>query len=225
MRRVVAFHLIAGVLALGAALSGCSMGSIPLSSGILAGDEDADQGPRNDDKLGWLGKKAKAQPVATVIAEVASTEDASPAVDPAASSNSLIDASQPHLDANKALALINAYRQENGLPALTLDPMLTRAAKAHSRDLAKTDKISHIGSDGSNPWDRVKRTGYGVKLAAENIGTGQKSVEEVIEGWKGSDAHNRNLLLTDAQSIGIALVYDAKTANKTFWTLVVGAAL
>ena len=102
---------------------------------------------------------------------------------------------------------------------------LTEAAKAHSRDLAKWDRISHYGSDGSNPWDRVKRAGYNAKLAAENVGTGQTTIEEVMKGWQASAGHNKNLLLGDAQEMGIALVQDPRTEFKTFWTLVVGSSL
>jgi uncharacterized protein YkwD len=108
---------------------------------------------------------------------------------------------------------------------LKLSAALTEAAKAHSRDLAKWDRISHYGSDGSNPWDRVKRAGYNAKVAAENVGTGQASLEEVIKGWKASPGHNKNLLLSDIEHMGIALVQDPKTEFKTFWTLVVGASL
>jgi uncharacterized protein YkwD len=70
------------------------------------------------------------------------------------------DYSHTQLDADKARELINAYRKQKGLKPLRLNPALTEAAKAHSRDLAKWDRISHYGSDGSNPWDRVKRAGY-----------------------------------------------------------------
>ena len=129
------------------------------------------------------------------------------------------------LDPDAALAVINTYRGEQGLKPLKLDARLTAAAKAHSRDLAKSDRISHYGSDGSSPWDRVARTGYAAALAAENIGTGQASMLEVIKGWKGSEAHNKNLLLPDAQDMGIALVQEPKSEFKTFWTLVVGAPL
>ena len=102
---------------------------------------------------------------------------------------------------------------------------LTEAAKAHSRDLAKWDRISHYGSDGSNPWDRVKRAGYNAKVAAENVGTGQASLDEVIKGWQASPGHNKNLLLADVEHMGVALVQDPRTEFKTFWTLVVGASL
>lgn len=127
-----------------------------------------------------------------------------------------------NLDVTKAVAMINAYRKSNGLQSLTVDAQLTAAAKAHSQDLAKWDRISHYGSDGSNPWDRVRRVGYQPRLAAENVGTGQTTLNEVFAGWKKSPGHNKNLLLKDAKNMGIALVYDSKTEFKTFWTLVLG---
>jgi uncharacterized protein YkwD len=135
------------------------------------------------------------------------------------------DYSHTQLDVEKARELINAYRKEKGLKPLKLNTALTEAAKAHSRDLAKWDRISHYGSDGSNPWDRVKRAGYNPKLAAENVGTGQASIEEVFKGWQASAGHNKNLLLADAQHMGIALVQDPRTEFKTFWTLVLGSPL
>jgi uncharacterized protein YkwD len=45
----------------------------------------------------------------------------------------------------------------------------------------------------------VKRAGYNAKVAAENVGTGQASIDEVMKGWKASPGHNKNLLLADAK--------------------------
>lgn len=133
------------------------------------------------------------------------------------------DYSHTQLNVEKARDIINQYRRDNGLKPLTINAELTAAAKSHSRDLAKWDRISHYGSDGSNPWDRVKRAGYKPRLAAENVGTGQVSFDEVMKGWKHSPGHNKNLLLSDAQNMGLALVYEPKTEFKSFWTLVVGS--
>jgi uncharacterized protein YkwD len=129
------------------------------------------------------------------------------------------------LNPERARDIINQYRHEKGLKPLRLNTQLTAAAKEHSRDLAKWDRISHYGSDGSNPWDRVKRAGYRARLAAENVGTGQVSFEEVMRGWKESPGHNKNLLLGDAQEMGLALVQDPKTEFKSFWTLVIGSSM
>ena len=127
------------------------------------------------------------------------------------------------LDVEQAKLLINAYRKQHNLKPVELNPQLTSAAKDHARDLAKWDRISHYGSDGSNPWDRVKRSGYNPRVAAENVSTGQASVDEVFKGWRESEGHNKNLLLPDATQMGIALVRDPKTEFKTFWALVMGA--
>ena len=126
------------------------------------------------------------------------------------------------LDPAFARDIINQYRAEHGLKPLKLNAELTAAAKTHSRDLSKWDRISHYGSDGSNPWDRVKRSGFNARLAAENVGTGQANIEEVFKGWQESPGHNKNLLLSDADYMGIALVQDPKTEFKSFWTLVLG---
>ena len=133
------------------------------------------------------------------------------------------DYSSTNLDAASARDAVNAYRKANGLKPLSLNAELANAAKAHARDLAKWDRISHYGSDGSNPWDRVKRAGYNAKVAAENVGTGQVSFNEVLKGWQESPGHNRNLLMNDVDSMGIALVQEPKTEFKTFWVLALGA--
>jgi uncharacterized protein YkwD len=135
------------------------------------------------------------------------------------------DYSRTVLNPETARDAINAYRSSKGLKPLKLDAELTTAARAHAQDLAKWDRISHYGSDGSNPWDRVKRAGYNAKLAAENVGTGQASFTEVLKGWQDSPGHNKNLLQAEAHHMGIALVQDPKSEFKTFWTLVIGSRL
>ncbi len=236
MRRVLFTAMIVVPLALG--LSGCSMGSIPLSGGIFSGGEDDEAASgevKSKQELSWLkgGKNAGSDAAAAdedggnADQQVASASEVDVQSSEQAPAGALDDRDygSPKLDSDTALRLINSYRSKKGLSPLKLNSRLTQAAKAHARDLARLDKISHYGSDGSNPWDRVKRTGYGAKLTAENVGTGQATIEEVIEGWKSSEGHNKNLLLPDAEDMGIALVHNDKSNFKTFWTLVVGAAM
>jgi uncharacterized protein YkwD len=210
-------------------LAGCSMAN---SSGITAGFADSGQptsrvapsrSSLSSGETASVDTDSKAKPK-----RYASADDNIPkGTFEKAPAGALADRDYSHtqLDPDKARDLINAYRKQKGLRPLKLNTALTEAAKAHSRDLAKWDRISHYGSDGSNPWDRVKRAGYNAKLAAENVGTGQATIEEVMKGWQASAGHNKNLLLSDAQDMGIALVQDPRTEFKTFWTLVVGASL
>jgi uncharacterized protein YkwD len=207
--------LVPAVLSL--CLAGCGMSSSPLTAGFANSGQPEPRSSRSED-TGSLDK--------LTTRAVAKAEDRAPkGTFERAPRGALSDRdyTTTQLDADKARELINAYRKNKGLKPLKLQPALTEAARAHSRDLAKWDRISHFGSDGSNPWDRVKRAGYNARVAAENVGTGQASIEEVIKGWQASPGHNKNLLLADAQHMGIALVQDPKTEFKTFWTLVLGS--
>ena len=216
-------YRVLGPALLSLLLAGCGMAASPLTAGFANS-----------------GQPTSAPPARTQTASVdtaMASDPVKPSVRPAdkapkgsyekAPQGALADRdySKTDLDLEKARQLINTYRKQHGLKPLVLNAALTEAAKLHSRDLAKWDRISHYGSDGSNPWDRVKRVGYKAKVAAENVGTGQASVEEVLKGWEMSPGHNKNLLLRDAEHMGIALVQDPRTEFKTFWTLLVGASL
>ena len=208
---------------LSALLAGCGMAASPLTAGFANSGQPTSSAP----------PRLASANVETAMA----TDPVKPALKPGdkapkgtfekAPQGALADRdySKTDLDVEKARLLVNAYRKQHGLKPLVLNAALTEAAKLHSRDLAKWDRISHYGSDGSNPWDRVKRVGYRAKVAAENVGTGQASIEEVLKGWEASPGHNKNLLLRDAEHMGIALVQDPRTEFKTFWTLLVGASL
>ncbi len=123
----------------------------------------------------------------------------------------------------RALTLVNEYRDANGLQPVSLHPNLEEAARNHAEDLAQNDRISHFGSDGSDPFERVERTGFGPAVAAENVGTGQLTFGELFREWKRSPSHDRNLLMPDATHMGVAVVRKPDTQFKTFWSLVLGA--
>ncbi len=213
----------------GAAVAACSSGPADVSSGFADGGSGS--GITRLGPSASLGGTAQSLPRAARAVDgtkVAALDDQIPPGSyEKAPAGALADRDYgaTALNAERALALVNQYRADNGLKPLRLNAELTAAAKAHSRDLAKWDRISHYGSDGSNPWDRVKRTGYKPRLAAENVGTGQASFDEVLRGWKDSTGHNKNLLLADARDAGLALVNDEKTEFKTFWTLVLGSSM
>jgi uncharacterized protein YkwD len=211
-------------------LGACSLGSGTISSGFNEPDSTAslNTSPRVESVAlgGEPSTHRDAAPPPAAGTKYAKLDDQAPqgSYEKApAGALSDRDYTRTALDPEKARDLINQYRRDKGLKPLNLNAELTAAAKSHSRDLAKWDRISHYGSDGSNPWDRVKRTGYKARLAAENVGTGQVDFQEVLRGWKESPGHNKNLLLSDATHMGIALVQDPKTEFKSFWTLVIGS--
>ena len=120
-----------------------------------------------------------------------------------------------------ALAEINAFRRKHGLKPVVLDQRLVRAAPGTSaRYQASRGKIGHRGPGGSRPWNRAKSAGYSPHLTAENVGLRANSFGEAMRGWERSADHKRNLLLPDAEAVGVAVSY---RNGRAYYALVLGA--
>ena len=100
------------------------------------------------------------------------------------------------------------------MPALSLDPRLTAAARAHAEDMVAAGKIGHEGTDGSTPADRVRRVGYPYRRVGENVAAGWETVEAVTDGWMESPEHRRNIL-GDYAEMGAARAVDDDAATRT----------
>jgi uncharacterized protein YkwD len=122
------------------------------------------------------------------------------------------------LDAVAAASMISGYRANNNLPAVTLDPELTRMAQAQADIMAKRDKLDH--NVGKPFVARLKASGYDAKSAAENIGAGYHTLAEAFSGWRDSPPHRANMLLAGATRIGIAAVYTPASKYKVYWSLI-----
>jgi uncharacterized protein YkwD len=122
------------------------------------------------------------------------------------------------LDADAAASMISGYRTNNGLPAVTLDPELTRLAEAQAALMAKRDKLDH--NTGKPFVARLKASGYDAKRAAENIGAGYHTLAEAFSGWRDSVPHRANMLLAGATRIGIAAIYTPASKYKVYWALI-----
>ena len=103
----------------------------------------------------------------------------------------------------QVLQLTNDFRQENGLKPLTWDPELATAAQKHSDNMGKQDFFSHTGKDGSKLGDRIRAAGDDSRTFGENIAAGQRTPEQVVQGWMNSPGHRRNILNPNFESIGV----------------------
>ena len=104
------------------------------------------------------------------------------------------------------LDLINQERQNRGIPPLHMDARLVAAARGHSQDMGCNGFFSHTGSDGSSPFDRMRRQGYTFTAAAENIFAGSgsyNSPQAAFNGWMNSDGHRENMLNAAYVDVGI----------------------
>src|ERR1700687_3843513 len=112
------------------------------------------------------------------------------------------DLAQPgaQLDDAAAASMISGYRTNNGLPAATLDPELTRLAEVQAASMAKRDKLDH--NTGKPVVARLKASDYGAEIAAENRGAGYRALAEAFSGWRDSAPRRANMLLAGETRIG-----------------------
>lgn len=121
--------------------------------------------------------------------------------------------------ATRILELVNDERGKAGCSALTLNDKLTKAAQAHSEDMAAHRNMSHSGSDGSKPGDRITKAGYTWSAYGENVAYGYSGPEQVMAAWMSSPGHKANILNCSFKEIGVGLAQPGD-----YWTQDFGAA-
>ncbi len=102
--------------------------------------------------------------------------------------------------------LLNNFRASQGEGTVVRVASLDRAALAHARDMAARGFFSHDspgGPNGDTFVERARAGGCFMLAGAENIADGQQSEAEVIEAWKGSPGHRRNMLVSDYTQFGL----------------------
>ena len=116
------------------------------------------------------------------------------------------------------LGLINNYRAQNGLGALSISTNLTRAATWHSTDMGQNNYFSHTDLLGRSPSTRATDCGYPIG-AGENIAAGGawQSAQSAFTAWKNSSGHNANMLYGPYKQIGIARVYNNDSTYGWYW--------
>ena len=117
------------------------------------------------------------------------------------------------------VALVNAYRANNGLQAVSQNGALTAAAAWMAGDMAAKNYIGHVSSDGRSPTQRMSAFGYPATsmYTGEDLGAGYATAGAVLAGWQASAAHNAVLLNPNYNAIGVGLVYNASSTYKWYW--------
>lgn len=141
-----------------------------------------------------------------------------------------VPTASPHTDAPAAqqiLSEVNRIRLDRSLPALTLDGRLSRAAQAHSDDMAVNDFAGHTGSDGSTGPDRARAAGYDAHLLAENLQMGLAAPHDAVAAWMASPSHRDNLLRPRLVHLGVGYTFVPQDGGRAryghYWTLLMAA--
>ena len=113
--------------------------------------------------------------------------------------------------AEQVVKLVNEERAKAGLPALKFDADITAAANIRAKEIKQL--FSHTRPDGSSFSSVLKEQGISYRGSGENIAWGQKSPEQVMNGWMNSAGHRANILNSSFTRIGVGYVAEGR-----YWT-------
>lgn len=119
---------------------------------------------------------------------------------------------------NQIESLINAERQKNDLPALTINSALTNAAQNHAADMACNSMLSHTGSDGSYVNTRIVRAGYSPSYSEEIIYAGG-GPQTAFNWWMSDKLHRDAILNTKSTEMGIGYAFLSSSTYGGYFTI------
>jgi len=136
--------------------------------------------------------------------------------------SSSLAASMSHADVESAVvARVNQERQTRGLPLLSPDPALQKAAQWMAEDLARRGQLDHTDSRRRDMKARLQFFGYqDPHIMAENVAAGPDTPETVVEQWLRSRPHRANMLNPDIREVGVG--HARNSAGISFWVLDLG---
>jgi uncharacterized protein YkwD len=131
----------------------------------------------------------------------------------------------PHFStAYELIDAVNALRATYGLAPYQTNSILMGIAQAHAEYLLSIGTYTHIGADGSRPYQRALTAGYLVAgdlslggWFAEDIAGGiGKTAEEVVQDWMQDDPHKNTMLSGTYQDVGAGVAAGGNTYYYVF---------
>lgn len=124
----------------------------------------------------------------------------------------------PEQAVHLVIGLANEFRAQEGRNEVAVNAQLTKAARYMAGYMAETGGFGH-NADGSDPATRARQHGYHYCIVSENIAyryssagfTTRELAQGLVEGWKHSPGHRRNMLDPDVTETGAAVVRSAQT--------------
>jgi hypothetical protein len=119
------------------------------------------------------------------------------------------------IDAKALIKLTNEQRLKNGLPCLSYNNVLEKAAKNKANDLLSEGYFGHNSPDGKNFSDWVENLEYKYAYIGENLAMDFATNQGIIQGWMNSGKHKENILNESYKEIGIAVISGKFNGQKT----------
>ena len=113
----------------------------------------------------------------------------------------------------EVVRLVNQEREKAG----TTQRSTVQAAEAAQVRAGEIENLfSHTRPDGTSFVTALQEAGVSYRGAGENIAYGQKTPEQVMEGWMNSQGHRANILNPNFTAIGVGHYQNSRGVS--YWT-------
>ena len=116
----------------------------------------------------------------------------------------------------RVIELVNQERAKNNLKPLKADVALTKGARLKSEDMRDKGYFSHTSPTYGSPFAMMTSLGIKWQAAGENIASGYRTPESVMQGWMNSPGHRANILSTKWSKMGTGFAQGGKSGY--YWT-------
>jgi uncharacterized protein YkwD len=110
------------------------------------------------------------------------------------------------ITAANVLRLMNDYRASEGLAPLHSDERLDLAAADRMHNMEEESYWSHQSPRGESPFQWLDRHAYHYRSAGENLAYGFETARLLVQSWMESSGHRANILSSDYEHCGIAII-------------------
>jgi uncharacterized protein YkwD len=128
--------------------------------------------------------------------------------------------------ASRVIQLVNAARQQSGLPPVVMNEKLTQVAQALADDLARRRVIAHTDAAGKGIGERFLAVDYVYSVAVEAVSVGETTPEAAVGNLLSSAANHDTLLDPDVREAGVGIVVPpgdpANGGPGTYWVIDLG---
>lgn len=112
---------------------------------------------------------------------------------------------EPSISVSEIQALVNEYRQQNGLNPVELDSRLVTAAQIKAQDMATRNYFAHTNPDGQKVYKLIGENCYYYLTAGENLAVDFEKSENIVKAWIKSPSHNSVMLDPKFEDTGIGI--------------------
>lgn len=123
-------------------------------------------------------------------------------------------------DEQKALDLVNEYRNSYGMEALKPLSSLQEVAKLKAKDLVENSYFSHTSYQLGTPFEMLQNNDIDYAIAGENL-SGNTTPEKAVDAWIHSTSHRENILESKFEYTGI-YVMESPIYGKVFVQIFIG---